>query len=101
MTAALPTHHIFIVQLPKQVEIANIPAITSELDRKIQSGRKVILDFSQTCFIQSEAISLLLDGIAKAQQRSARLSLRGVRPSIKVRLEAGGILDYFRRNSHH
>lgn len=101
MTAALPTNPIVIVQLPKQVEMANIPALTNDLDRKIQSGRKVILDFSQTCFIQSEAISLFLDGVAKAQQRSARLSLRGVRPSIKVRLEANGILDYFRRNPHH
>lgn len=96
MTAALVTNNAFIVKMPKRVDRTVVPAIASDLDHHIQLGRKVILDFSQTDFIESKTTDVFLDGIAKATQRSARLSLRGVRPSVKIKLEVGGILDYFR-----
>ena len=102
MTATLAPNtlapsNVVIVKVPKRVDAAVMPALTKDLDEKIQTGRKVILDFSQTGFIHVEATDVFLEGLVKATQRNARLSLRGVRPGAKMILDRGGVLEHFRR----
>lgn len=97
MTAtALATSKI-VVRIPRRVDALIVPAMSQDLDGKIQEGTKIILDFSQTSFIEIEATDVFLECLVRATQRNAKIALRGVRPSVRTSLERGGVLEYFRR----
>lgn|GEM_PF-5408296 len=85
------------VRIPKRVDYAIAPHIIDDLDKKMDKGDTVVLDFSQTRFIKPEMADIFLDAVVKAKQRNVRLALQGVKPDVKVILELGGVLEYFRR----
>ena len=85
-----------IVKVPARLDMVFAQAMMDDLDDKIQTGRKVILDFSRTYFIGPEAVDVFWDALAKATLRRARLALRSVQPGVQLQLEQEGILEYFR-----
>jgi anti-anti-sigma factor len=55
-----------------------------------------VLDLSETQFIDSEGSSAILKGLLQAKQQQVKFALRGVHPQLKMILELGGVLKFFR-----
>lgn len=91
MTTAL------IVHAPKRIDFCTAPFLAEDLEVKIQEGNAIVLDLTQTQFLDPEGTNVVLQGLLKSKQRHARFSLRGVKPQVKVILELAGVLQYFRQ----
>ncbi|HEY9620300.1 MAG TPA: STAS domain-containing protein [Crinalium sp.] len=91
------TSETITVYAPKRLDSLTAPFLERDLEDKIQAGRLVVLDLTQTNFIDPSSADVLMKGLIKSKQRRARLSLKGVNPQVKLVLELAGILQHFRR----
>jgi anti-anti-sigma factor len=91
------TYALVTVRVPKRVDAWTAPFLAEDLEEKIQSGIAIVLDLTQTQFIEPSSANVLLEGLMKSRVRQARMSLRGVKPQVKVVLEMAGVLQHFRR----
>jgi anti-anti-sigma factor len=94
MTATSSTVTVYA---PKRIDGFTAPFLEKDLDGKIRTGTMVILDLTQTNFIDPPSADVLMQGLIKSKQRRARFSLRGVNPQVKLVLEMAGVLQHFRR----
>jgi anti-anti-sigma factor len=97
------TYALVTVRVPKRVDVWTAPSLAKDLEEKIQEGIAIVLDLTQTQFIEPASANVLLEGLVKSRARHARMTLRGVNPQVKVVLEMAGVLKHFRRkyNAHH
>jgi anti-anti-sigma factor len=86
-----------IIRAPKRIDCCTAVFLAQDLEVKIQSGIKVVLDLGATQFLDPEGTKVILEGLMKSRQRSAKFSLQGVNPQVKVILEIAGILQHFKR----
>jgi anti-anti-sigma factor len=91
------TSETITVYAPKRLDGFTSPFLERDLDEKIQPGAMVVLDLTQTNFIDPPSANVLMQGLIKSKQRRARLSLRGVNSQVKLVLELAGVLQHFRR----
>ncbi|MBD2462938.1 STAS domain-containing protein [Oscillatoria sp. FACHB-1407] len=91
------TPEVITVYAPRRIDCCTAPFLAKDLDEKLQAGVSLILDLGQTRFIDPPSADVLIQGILKAKQRRARLSLQRVAPQVKVVLEMAGVLQFFRR----
>lgn len=91
------TYELFTVRAPKRLDTLVCPALAIDLREKIQPGRGVVLDLSQTQFIELESAELILQGLLLAKRCNAHFSLRGVNSQVQQILETAGVLQHFRR----
>ncbi|NJN57550.1 MAG: STAS domain-containing protein [Leptolyngbyaceae cyanobacterium SL_5_9] len=97
------TYALVTVRVPKRVDVWTAPSLAKDLEEKIQEGIAIVLDLTQTQFIEPASANVLLEGLIKSRARNARMTLRGVNPQVKVVLEMAGVLKHFRRkhNANH
>lgn len=88
---------VITIRAPRRIDFCTAPFLAKDLDEKLKTGVSLILDLSQTQFIEPSSTEVLIQGALKSKLRHARLSLQGVTPQVKVVLELGGVLSYFRR----
>jgi anti-anti-sigma factor len=91
------TSEVITVYAPKRIDCCTAPFLAQDLDEKLQPGVSLVIDLGQTQFIDPPSVDILMQGILKARQRRARLSLQKVTPQVKVVLEMAGVLQFFRR----
>jgi anti-anti-sigma factor len=91
------TYALVTVRVPKRVDAWTAPFLAKDLEEKIQEGISIVLDLTQTQFIEPGSANVLLEGLIKSRARRARMTLRGVSPQVKVVLEMAGVLKHFRR----
>ena len=91
------TYALVTVRVPKRVDEWTAPFLAKDLEEKIQEGIAIVLDLTQTQFIEPSSANVLLEGLIKSRARHARMTLRGVQPQVKVVLELAGVLKYFHR----
>lgn len=87
------------VRAPKRLDLLTAPSLAHDLEQKICEGQAVILDLTQTKFIDPAIANVFLEGLIKSKQRSARFSLRGVSPQARLVLEMSGVLQHFQRKT--
>jgi anti-anti-sigma factor len=85
------------VYAPKRIDLCTAPFLEKDLDAKIQEGVSLVLDLTQTQFLDPKNADILMQGLIKSKERHARLMLRGVQPQVKVVLEMAGVMRHFRR----
>jgi anti-anti-sigma factor len=88
-----------VVFAPSRLDFLTAPFLAQDLEAKIQEGASIVLDFTKTQSIDPAVTDVLIDGFIKSKQRQARLSLKGVKPQVKLVLEMAGILQHFRPTS--
>lgn len=91
------TQATVVIRAPKRLDALTAPHLSMDFDKRIPPGGVVILDLSQTQFVDPESADKILQGLMLAKQRHARFSLRGVNHQTQLVLEMAGILQYFRR----
>lgn len=96
-SSTVPSTVPIIVRAPKRIDCCTAAFLAQDLEVKIQSGTRVVLDLSATQFIDPEGTKVVLEGLMKSRQRSAKFSLQGVKPQVKVILEIAGILQHFKQ----
>ncbi len=87
------------VRAPKRLDLLTAPFLSQDLEEKICEGQSVVLDLTQTQFIDPAIANVFLEGLIKSRQRSARFSLRGVSPQARLVLEMSGVLQHFQRKT--
>ncbi len=92
-----PTCDAIVIRAPRYINALTAPHLVMDLEAKIAKRGKVILDLGQTQKIEPENVEVILQGLMLARQRNAQFSLRAVQPQVRLILEVGGILQYFRR----
>lgn len=84
------------IRAPKRLDICTASFLAKDLEAKIQTAAGIVLDLSETQFIDPEGTQTILEGLLKAKQNHVKFGLKGVRPQLKVILELGGVLQFFR-----
>ena len=85
-----------IVQLPERLtvlEAMTFKQTVSKLLQKKPSYSQIILDFSQTKFIDSSGIGALIGNLKSTQQNHTELILESVQPPVMATLSMTGLLE--------
>ena len=91
-----------VVRLPTRLtvlEAVNFKETFDSLLQKDISGRQIILDCSQTMFIDSSGIGALVSNYKSAKSQNIRLVLESVQPSVMAVLSMTGLIDVLEINS--
>ena len=91
-----------VVRLPTRLtvlEAVNFKETFDSLLQKDISGRQIILDCSQTMFIDSSGIGALVSNYKSAKSQNIRLVLESVQPSVMTVLSMTGLIDVLEINS--
>lgn len=91
------TQELTIIRMPAHIDSTGVKQLADQFHQKIQPHSGVILDLSQTHVVELDAAHILIQGLAIAKQRSAKLSLMGVQSHIAAILTATGLLQHFRK----
>lgn len=85
---AVPT-----VQLPKRLSILEAVDFKKTCQQLMQDSvpSKIVLDFSQTTFMDSSGIGALVSNLKIARQKGVELVLRGVQPQVMAVLSMTGL----------
>ncbi len=85
-----------VVELPERLTVLEAVAFkqtVSELLQKNISYQTIILDFSQTRFIDSSGIGALIGNLKIAQKENVELILESVQPPVMATLSLAGLLE--------
>jgi anti-anti-sigma factor len=86
------TDGILAICLAGEFDIADISVLKHELDSALAGGDHLILDLSETTFIDSSIIHTLFDGVRVARRRNQTVVLQlGTTPIVERALEIAGI----------
>ena len=83
-------------QLPERIDRLVAPFLYEDFENVIWEGTCLVLDLSQTQFIDAVGIDVLKAGFVKCQRHAVQLGVRGMQPPIKAILQAAGFLDAFK-----
>lgn len=90
---------VVTIRAPRRLDTLTAPHLARDLEAKIHEGGTIVLDFSQTQFLEAESAEIILYGWKLAKERDARFLLRGVHEPVKLVLELSGVLQFFRKKS--
>ncbi len=85
------------IRAPKRLDAFTAPFLYEDLEEKIGKGICLVLDLSQTQFIDPVGADTIKEGLIRCKQYRVRLTLKGVKPPIKVALQQLGVLQYSRQ----
>ncbi|WP_036478023.1 exopolysaccharide biosynthesis polyprenyl glycosylphosphotransferase [Myxosarcina sp. GI1] len=88
------TQDIPVIKLPERLtllEAVDFKQTVSEILTKLQSDRQLILDFSQTRFIDSSGIGALIANYKTAKTKDIELVLESVQPAVMATLSMTGL----------
>lgn len=91
-----------VVRLPTRLTVLEAVSFKETFDSLLQnniSGKQIILDCSQTMFIDSSGIGALVSNYKSAQRQNIRLVLESVQPSVMAVLSMTGLIDVLQVNS--
>lgn len=83
-----------VVQLPPRLSVLEAVAFKKTCQQLYQDNpapNQIILDFSQTTFIDSSGVGALVNNVKTAQQQGVKLILRGVQPQVMAVLSLTGL----------
>ncbi|HIK29042.1 MAG: exopolysaccharide biosynthesis polyprenyl glycosylphosphotransferase [Oscillatoriaceae bacterium SKW80] len=83
-----------VVQLPPRLSVLEAVAFKQTCQQLYQENpapNQIILDFSQTTFIDSSGVGALVNNVKTAQQQGVKLILRGVQPQVMAVLSLTGL----------
>ena len=86
-----------LIRAPKRLDAFTAPFLYEDLEEKIRKRISLTLDLSQTQFIDPVGADTIKEGIIRCKQHHVRLTLKGVKPQIKLTLKQMGILQYSRQ----
>ncbi len=84
------------IRAPKRIDVCTASFLAQDLAAKILTTEAIVLDLSETQFIDAEGSNAILQGLLQAKQQQVKFALRGVHPQLKMILELGGVLKFFR-----
>lgn len=84
------------IRTPKRIDVCTASFLAQDLEAKISSAKAIVLDLTETQFIDPEGSNVILKGLLQAKQQQVKFALRGVQPQLKVILELSGVLKFFR-----
>lgn len=87
-------NHTPCVHLPPRISVLEAVTFKKTCQQLLQEnsiGNKLILDFSQTTFIDSSGVGALVSNLKIANERSIELLLRGVHPQVMAVLSMTGL----------
>ena len=84
------------IRAPKRIDVCTASFLAQDLEAKIPTTEAIVLDLTETQFIDSEGSNAILKGLLQAKQQQVKFALRGVHPQLKMILELGGVLKFFR-----
>lgn len=82
-------------RLPNRIDRAGAPNFYEHLGHFRWEGMSLILDLSETQFIDAAGIGILKASAINCQRHNMRLGLRGITPSIREILQMAGFLDLY------
>jgi anti-anti-sigma factor len=85
-----------VVQLPERLTVLEAVTFKETVDGLLRhnvSGKQIILDCSQTNFIDSSGIGALVSSYKSAHKREAKLILESVQPPVMAVLSMTGLID--------
>ena len=86
------TQGITAVCLEGEFDLVNVSPLRDQIDQALESGNDLVLDLSQTTFIDSRVIRLLFDSARAAYARNQTIVLQlGTAPIVERALEICGI----------
>lgn len=91
--------NLITICAPKRLDTFTAPCLYEDLVEKICKGAYIVLDLSQTQFVDPVGADVIKEGLLRCKQHRAHLSLRGVKPQVKSVLHAGGVLQYFKQQA--
>jgi len=92
-------NHDLIVKLPERLtllESNDFKKIYFDLSKNIQKNQNIVIDLSNTQFIDSSGIGVLVQIHQDALHRNCEVVLQQVQPSVIKILEISGLMDIFR-----
>jgi len=97
--AALPsgcfTHMLggwMVIHLPSRLDVENAAGIRTEIEQAVEENTHIIVDFSDTRFLDSSGIAALLGGYRLARQRGGDLRLASLARDARRSLELAGMI---------
>ena len=91
-----------VIQLPKRLTVLEAIAFKEAFERVLHSDisrKQIILDCSNTNFIDSSGIGALISNFKSAQKQHTRLVLDSVQPPVMAVLSMTGLIDILYINS--
>ena len=91
-----------VIQLPKRLTVLEAIAFRETFERVLHSDlsrKQIILDCSNTNFIDSSGIGALISNFKSAQKQHIRLVLESVQPPVMAVLSMTGLIDILYINS--
>ena len=85
------------LHVPNRLDTLAAPFLYEDFENMTWEGMCLVLDFSKTQFIDSVGLSVLKQGFLNCKKKSTRLILVGVRPQIKICMEAAQLFSIFKR----
>lgn len=87
---------ISIVMMPRRMDANNAPAVESDLKAiLIQSPKKLVLDFSETEYIASAGLKVLLLITRDLMKSGGKVTLVALRPAVHKVFEMAGFTSIF------
>lgn len=96
------SNNSLVVQLPERLTVLEAVTFKETFDGLLRhnvSGKQIILDCSQTKFIDSSGIGALISNYKSAHQKDAKLILESVQPPVMAVLSMTGLIDVLQINS--
>ena len=86
-------NHCLIIRLPREIDHYQAEMIRQEAEMEFLRSliRDIIFDFSETSFMDSSGIGLILGGVQQMKLVEGQVYLFGGNPSIKKMWEMSGI----------
>jgi anti-anti-sigma factor len=91
-----------VVRLPSRLTVLEAVSFKETFDSLLQknlTGKQIILDCSQTMFIDSSGIGALVSNYKSAHKQNTKLILESVQPSVMAVLSMTGLIDVLQVNS--
>lgn len=91
--------HALVIHLPKELDHHNCKSLKYETDLLLEENyiRKLVFDFSQTQFMDSSGIGVLLNRYKQMQGSGGRVAIYGAGMHILRILSIGGVTKLVKR----
>ena len=86
--------HQFI-RLPRRIDSSISPLLAADFRHKIRPGITLVLDMTQTIFIDPITTAVFWEGIVRSQQTGAKIAVQGMKPQVLQIFELAGCVPYF------
>ncbi|NEP20126.1 MAG: STAS domain-containing protein [Leptolyngbya sp. SIO4C1] len=96
-TAPAPT----IIRLPSRVDLVIAPFFAADLKRKTKPGAVIVLDMSQTQFVDPSMMNIFLSGVIRCHTEGAQLVARNMSLQVRQVFQRAGLLKHLQEHGTH